>query len=84
MSQEIVLPIGVVVFILKALWDMISDKQKKNTKAIEELTKAVNLLQLAVVKLETQIDILNDRAAEIPAIKSDLNALGQKVRGLGN
>ena len=81
-SDKTILSSGFVLFLLKTLWDMFSDRQKKNTDAMKELTQAVQQLTISNVELKVEMKQLKELAGEVPYIKQDLNRLGQKVRDM--
>lgn len=81
-STDAILGSGFVLFLLKTLWEMFSDRQKKNTDAMKELTAAVQQLTISNVELKIEVKSLKELAGEVPYIKQDLNRLGQKVRDM--
>ena len=80
--DKTILGSGFVLFLLKTLWDMFSDRQKKNTEAMKELTATAQTLTISIVELKVEVKQLKDLAGEVPYIKQDLNRLGQKVRDM--
>lgn len=77
---------AVLMFVLGKVWEKIQknsddiiddfkDSLKNTSVELKELTKQM-------IKLEGTISRLDEKVAEIPELKKDMNALGDKLRKL--
>lgn len=65
----------VLAFILKDVFLSFKSNQKEHTKAIQENT-------LAITKLEVQLDHTNQKLAEVPSMRKDIDAAHEAIRSL--
>lgn len=64
-------------FLVKEVFYTLKNSNKEHTKAIQENT-------LAITKLEVQLEHTNQRLAELPTIKKDVDAAHEAIRYLRN
>lgn len=80
MDAWLELIIKVFVPIVTGLIAIIAFYVKRDKKALDKNTEAVNRLSIALVRVEVLLDQAMKRTDEIPEIRKDLNELGNKVR----
>lgn len=66
---------AIAAWLINKLWDSFSGTQK-------ELVTETKALTFAIIELKADLKSLNEKIAEIPALRKDVNSIGAKVRGL--
>ena len=65
----------VLAFLVKDIFLTFKSNQKEHTKAIQENT-------LAITKLEVQLEHTNQKLAEVPSMRKDIDAAHEAIRSL--
>jgi hypothetical protein len=75
-------PAGVVVALwgLKAIYNSFKEKETNRDAALVALNTTLHENTLAIVRLTTQMEYLNQSVREIPELRKDIDGLGDKVR----
>jgi len=75
-------PAGVVVALwgLKAIYNSFKEKESNRDAALVALNTTLHENTLAIVRLTTQMEYLNQSVREIPELRKDIDGLGDKVR----
>lgn len=66
---------AVVLVLIKEVFNMLSDKRRDNTRALEENTHAV-------IKLKAELEYVHKALSEIPELRRDIDGAHRKLRGL--
>lgn len=64
---------AIAAWLINKVWDTFSGTQK-------ELVTETNKLTTAIIELKCELKNLNEKVAEVPALRKDVNKIGAKVR----
>lgn len=72
LPEGIFLNTGILIFIVKMIWDMAFNKYKRQDISMEKNAQAIHELSLAVTELKVEIKWFREMVEELPEIKKDI------------